>query len=264
MHPVVIRFSASLFIFISLSAITIHQSVAEQSAAAAVKIPPPRIPGYEKVTYKVKWLGAPVGTITVSINGMKKIDGRDAYHIEIIAKTNEFCSKIYRIDDRYVSYIDAKELYTLRHEVYRREGRYKKDAVTDFDQVNHKAHFRNFLDKSEKNFDIPPAVQDPVSTYYYFRNLPMEIGKGVTCWVCNNESNYRMFAVVEKKELINVPGMGRREGLLIQPYARLDGKVVRKGKAAGYFSCDEKRLPLLGILRGPIFTTIVAYADKVE
>lgn len=206
----------------------------------------------------------PVGTITVSINGIKKVRGRDAYEVEIIARTNDFCSRIYKINDRYISYVDAKEFYTLRHDVYRREGRYKKDAITEFDQINHKAYFRNFLDRSEKTFNIPPRVQDPVSTYYYFRKLPMAVGKGIMCWVCNNESNYQMFGVVEKRETVNVPGIGQKEGFYIQPYAKLDGKIVRKGKASGYFSCDEKRLPFLGILRGPIFTSIVAYLEKVE
>lgn len=238
--------------------------VTGQSRAEADAVPPPRIPSHERVTYKVRWLGAPVGTIVVSINGMKKVRGTDAYEIEIVAKTNDFCSKIYKIDDRYISYIDAEGLYTLRHEVYRREGRYKKDAVTDFDQINHRAHFKNFLDKSEKNFDIPPGVQDPVSAYYYFRVLSMAVGKGMMIWVCNNESNYQMFGVVEKRELVKIPGVGQREGFFIQPYAKLEGKIVRKGKASGYFSCDERRLPLLAILRAPLFTAITAYVEKVE
>jgi len=247
-----------------LIGITTTLSIAKQPEAAAIKVPLAGIPGYERVTYRVKWLNVPVGTLVVSVKGIKKIRERDAYEIEIIAKTNDLCSKIYKVDDRYVSYIDAKELYALRHEVYRREGRYKKDAVTDFDQINHRAHFRNFLDRSEKNFDIPSRVQDPVSAYYYFRTIPMVIGSGATFWVCNNESNYQMFGVVEKRELVKIPGIGQREGLFIQPYAALDGKVVRKGKASGYFSCDEKRLPLIAILRAPLFTTIVAYVEKVE
>ncbi|MDP2913584.1 MAG: DUF3108 domain-containing protein [Candidatus Omnitrophota bacterium] len=239
-------------------------SFAEQPQEGAVAAPPARIPKYERVTYNVRWLKAPVGKIVVSINGIKNIHGRDAYEVEIAAKTNDFCSKIYKIDDRYVSYVDMEGLYTLRHEVYRREGRYKKDAVTVFDQTNHKAYFKNFLDKSEKVFDIPPKVQDPVSAYYYFRTLPMSVGKGIDCWVSNNESNYHLFGVVEKKEIISIPNIGQREAFFIQPYAKLGGRLVRKGKASGYFSRDEKRTPLVGVIKAPLFTAIIAELEKAE
>lgn len=127
------------------------------------------LPNYEKLTYEIKWLGIPVGTLTASIKGIDKIVGRDAYVLEAVFKTNSFCSKIYPVEDRYVSYMDKERLCTLRHEVYRKEGRYKKDAITDFDQVNRKARFRNLLDKTEKEYDIPEGVHDFLSAYYYCR-----------------------------------------------------------------------------------------------
>ena len=229
--------------------------------AGAAQIAPPerRLPERERVVFNVKWLGLDVGRITASINGVKKINGRDAYELEAVAMTGGICSSIYPVNDRYVSYMDTERLHTLRHEVYRREGRYRKDAVTDFDQDAHRAYFTNLIDGSKKTIDIPPSVQDALGTAYYFRLIPVELGKPVEIRVYNNEQVYRLFGVADGIRTIRVPRLGARAGFHIQPYAELDGRIVKKGRASGYFSCDPGRLPLLVSIRGPVFTEVVGY-----
>ena len=223
-----------------------------------------KLPEYESLKYTIRWLGLPVGYITASIKGIRKINGRRAYYLEVIAKTNDFCSAIYKVDDKFVSYMDVETFSTLRHEVYRREGKYKKDAVTDFDHITRKAHFKNLLDESEKEFDIPEGTQDTLSACYYFRLLPVEVGKRIEYAVCNNEKNYKLLGVVESKGMIRVPKLGRRESLYIQPYAKLKGEKVKKGRVSGYFSVDSKRTPLLAIVQAPMFTEVTAALREVD
>ena len=237
---------------------------ARGAADIVIQEPDSQLPPYEKLIYNVKWLGIPVGTITSSIKDIEKKDGRDAYILEVTVKTNPFCSTIYKIEDRFVSYMDVEELYTLRHEVYRREGRYKKDAITDFDQSNQKAYFKNFIDNSEKVFNIPPRVQDTLSACYYFRLLPVKVGDNIKYTVCNNEDNYNLFCIIQFKTFINLPKIGRRAVFQLQPYAELNGKKVKKGKVSAFFSCDKKRLPLLIIIEAPLFTKIIAYLSEIE
>ncbi len=234
-------------------------------SAEDIVIEPPKdsFPEHEYLKYTVRWLGIPVGYITASIKGTKTINNREAYVLEVTARTNAFCSAIYRIEDRFVSYMDKENLCTLRHEVYRREGRYKKDAVTDFDQVSHKAYFKNMLDKSEKEFDIPPNVQDTLSACYYFRLLPIEIDKRIEYAVCNNESIYQLIGVVESKEIIDIPKLGDRKSFYIQPYAKLGNEKVKKGKVSGYFSSGSDRLPLLAVVQAPMFTEVTASLTEI-
>lgn len=229
--------------------------------AEEARIPPPAadLPEYEKTVFEVRWLGFKVGEITASVNGIKKINGRDAYELEATAATNGFCSAVYPVRDRYVSYMDKEKFRTLRHEVYRREGRYKKDAITDFDLSSGKARFRNLLDGSTKTIDVPDSVQDPLSAAYYFRLIPVDIGKKVELYVYNNEQVYRLFGVADRVRTVSLPRLGKRTGFRIQPYAVLDGDIVKKGAASGYFSCDRKRVPLLVSVKGPVFTEVVGY-----
>lgn len=228
-----------------------------------IEPPQPRLPENEYLKYTVRWLGVPVGYITASIKGIKILNNRKAYVLEVIAKTNAVCSVIYKIDDRFLSYMDVEELYTLRHEVYRREGRYKKDAITDFNQITHKAYFKNLLDKSEKELDIPPDVQDTLSACYYFRLLPTEIGRRIEYAVYNNESVYQLFGVIESKDFIKVPGLGKRSAFYMQPYAKLKDKKVKKGRVSGYFSTDSTRLPLLAVVQAPMFTEVTASLSEI-
>jgi hypothetical protein len=238
--------------FINEKGIVIHR--AEDIVIAE---PERRLPEYETMTFNLKWIGIHVGTVTLSVRGIRKIKDRDAYVLEAAFQSNRFLSSIYKIDDRYVSYMDIEKLHTLRQEVYRREGNYRKDAITDFDQVAHKAYFKNWVDKSEKVIDIPEDVQDTLSACYYFMLLPLKVGDRINYTVYNSEQNYQLMGAVEEKVFIKTAAMGLKEAFRMQPYVMQDGKPVQKGDLAAYFSCDKRRVPLLGKLRGVIFTEAV-------
>jgi hypothetical protein len=239
--------------------------LAEQSAEHIIIDPAQSaLPEYERLTYSVRWLGIPVGTITASINGIKEVNGRNAYELEVIVKTNAFCSAIYKIDDRFVSYMDTENFYTLRHEVYRREGRYKKDAITNFDHSAKKAYFKHIEDDSYEAIDIPYGVQDTLSACYYFRMISVEINSSIKYAVYNNEKIYQLFGNIESKDYIRLPRLGRKAAFYIQPYAQLEGEQVKKGRVKGYFSADSKRLPLSAVVQAPMLTEVMASLDSIE
>ena len=231
-----------------------------------IETPPKKLTPGEKLTYQVRWLGIQVGTIVASIAPeLEQVDGRSAYKVKVTVQTNDFCSAIYKIEDEFVSYIDAETMTTLRHKVHRREGRYKKDAITDFDQQKHIANFENFLDKSKKTFKIAESTQDTLSACYYFRTLRLKLGDRIKYFVVNNEQNYELFGVIEDKKFINIKGLGNYESFFIQPYAKvIGGEKVRKGRVSGYFSSDKKRLPILAIVQAPLFTKVTVTLSNIE
>ena len=244
--------------FIDEKGIPIHHS-----EDIVIEEPERRLPEYETMTFDLRWIGIPVGTVTMSIKGIRKINDRDAYVLEAAFASNKFLSSIYKVDDRFVSYMDVEKLYTLRQEVYRKEGSYRKDAITDFDQINHKAHFKNWIDKSEKVIDIPEGVQDTLSACYYFMLLPLKVGDRMDYYVYNSETTYQLIGVVEEKIFIKTAALGLKESFRMQPYVRLGGEKVQKGDLSAYFSCDKRRLPLMGKIKGVIFTEAVFTLSKI-
>jgi len=93
--------------------------------------------------------------------------------------------------------------------------------------------------------------------------LPIEIGEQIEYAVCNNESIYRLFGVIESKDFIKVPGLSKRPAFYMQPYAKLKDKKVKKGRVSGYFSTDSQRLPLLAVVQAPMFTEVTASLSKI-
>lgn len=212
----------------------------------------------EKLVYKIKWLGVTAGELISEVKGIEELRGRKAYRIEVTARTVGFCSTLYRIEDRYVSYLDVERLYSLRHEVHRREGGYKKDSATDFDQEAHKAYFQSATDGSTKTVDIPEGVQDTVTASYMARFLPLAEGKTFSFHVYNSEKVYELFLNIGAKRVMTVPGRGPKEMFHLVPFARLSGEKVREGSASGYITADEDRLPFLVVIKAPVFTSVTA------
>jgi hypothetical protein len=211
----------------------------------------------EELVYDLAWIGIKVGTVVTRVKGIEVINGRDAYVVELNAKTNAFCSNIYPVDDTFTTYIDKEKFVSLKHVVRRSEGRYRKNAVTVFDYGSNKAYFHNFLDGSRKTFDIPGYVQDTLSAAYYFRVLDLKPGLEVAYKVVNNEQVYDLFGIIGKKEFIRLGGT-TYETFHVEPYAKLKGDRVEKGKANGYFSCDRLRIPVYGTVKAPLFTKVTA------
>lgn len=217
----------------------------------------------EELTFDVAWLGINVGTCVARVKGIEAVDGRDAYVVELTAKTNDILSKIYPVDDRYTSYIDREKFITLKHVVRRREGRYKKDAVTVFDYTTNKAYFANSLDGSKKTFDIPGHCQDSLSAAYYFRMLDAKAGDKIEYKVVNNEQVYDIIGVIKNTAYVNVKGK-TYQAFYVEPYAKLKGEKVKKGRAGCWFSTSPDRLPVYGIVKAPLFTKVTAALVNVK
>ena len=104
-----------------------------------------RLPDHEKLTYEVRWLGMPIGTLTASIKGRENIGGKETYVLEALAKTNTFFSKIHKIDSRFVSFLDVEKLQPGDILVFR----YKNSRGTETG-----GHVMVVMDKPERASDV--------------------------------------------------------------------------------------------------------------
>ncbi len=216
-----------------------------------------KMPEHERLVYRITWLGLTAGELVAEVKGRVMWRGRPCYLIEVSARTLGMVAKFYPVEDHYRSYLDAEKFYSLRHEENRREGSYRKDAVTDFDHEAGKASFRNAVDKTEKTFDIPPGVQDNLTSAYIGRLMPLEPGQVYTFKVCNSEKVYDLFVSVSVRARV----MGRL-ALHLTPFARLNGEDFREGRASGYVTDDEKKVPFLVVIKAPVFTRVTAVLQE--
>jgi len=212
----------------------------------------------ESFSYKIKWMGVSVGRFEARVAGETVYNDRPVYIMEMIGGTNRWTSMIYRIRDRFVSYVDKEKLVPLKLEVSRREGFYKKDAVTIFDHEKGIASFHNTLDNSRKDFAIPDNVVDLMSVFYQLRHRSISLKELQQFDVIFAETIFTVYGQAEEEAEYKLPNGKHIAAYYSEPWALVDEKVVRDGKVNAYFSNDPFHIPLRITLKAPLFTKITA------
>ncbi|MEK6656821.1 MAG: DUF3108 domain-containing protein [Nitrospirota bacterium] len=214
--------------------------IAENSFAEAKPFP---FTVGEKFTFDITWMGFFAGTATLEVNQKVKYKDKDVYHIVSTAKSSRFVSTFYPVDDKSETFIDAKEVFSYLHKVRVREGGYKNDKETEFDQINHKAYYRRDSSKEEV-FDIPPKVQDALSCFYYFRTLDnIEIGKPIFIDTFESEKTWQLEVLILGKEKIKTP-VGEFNTIKLKPLLKFKGVFIHKGDVYIWVTDDYRRLPV--------------------
>jgi hypothetical protein len=222
-----------------------------------------KVPYKKRFIFLMAWNGIPVGSITAEIPRMIEYKGRQAYVVRLVTESNRFLSKIYKVEDTYISYVDAEKIHSLRFEADRKEGRYRKHVIVEYDFDKAKATYTNLTDGSVKTCDINKNVQDPLSAVCFFMTLPVKEGEKLDITVNLNEKNYNVFIQVEQFDIIKLPRVGEFPAYRIRPYAELNGKKYEKGRGWIYVSADNNRYPLYGVIRIP-FGKVTATLKSVE
>lgn len=218
----------------------------------------------KRLIYRIAWNGIPVGRIIGETQDIIDYRGRKVYVATLKTESNVFLSMIYRVADTYLSYVDVEDMSSRRYEADRKEGRYRKHVVVEYDFDSKEAIYTNHTDGSVKRCSITEPVHDPVSAMCYFMTLPVKQGDKVHVTINLNEKNYELYSIVEDLGLVKLPRLGEYSAFRIKLHAFLNGKEYRKGNAWMYFATGEKRLPLYGEVKirfGKITATLCREED---
>lgn len=235
----------------------------------AIEQPQQRLPEYAQLTYQVRWSGVPVGYLVNTIKGIQQVNGRDCYVLETVMKTNAVLSFIFPVTDRFTSFMDVEKKHSLRHVADVSEGKYRRNSVTDYDQEKHMAHFKNFRDNSEKEFEILPDTQDVITAYYYLMLLPVtEVGDKIEFNGTNTGLKYKLRGEITSKVFIKVPAYGHQAQnafvVRMNLVPEIKGKKIEEGVSDVYFSSAKERFPLYAVIKGPVFTEVTAALVKID
>ena len=128
----------------------------------------------ERITYAVYYtvigLYINAGTAVFSTR-LEKINDRPVYHVVGTGTTSSSYDWVYRVRDRYESYIDTATLQPLRFIRDVNEGGYKINQRYDFNKTT------NIASTSKGDYKVPACVQDVLSAIYYSRNIDFSKAK---------------------------------------------------------------------------------------
>lgn len=238
------KFRGALFFFAGLLVISPIE------ATEPVSVPPPSHhltnssfgPG-ERLTYDVTYFGAKAGTAVMEVMEKTRLKGREVYHIVSTAQSNDFVSLFYPVDDRVESFIDVEGFYPHYIKIKQHQGKRKREKAISFDQIQHRAV--QFKNNKEKVFEVPPRVQDSLSSLYFFRvKNAIDVGRSVFIDVHESEKNWLLEIRGLERERVTTP-VGTFDTIKVQAKVQYEGLFMDKGDVFIWFTEDEKRIPVM-------------------
>jgi hypothetical protein len=241
------NFSA-LFSFLFLF-VLLFQSFGEEKALSSInsknrndlKTGLPFQPG-ERLEFLINWMGMNAGKAIMEVGKEVEIREARAFHITSIARSNDFISRFFPVEDRIETFIDTENLFPLKFMIHQREGRRVKEREVQYDQTRHKAV--QLEEGKEEIFDIEPKAQDALSALYFFRTLNTPApGESAIIKVHEGGKNWDLEVKVLGKESLDTP-VGPFNTVKTVVMARYEGVFLNKGDITVWFTDDNRHLPV--------------------
>ena len=177
------------------------------------------------------------GTAVMQIPEMIDYNGKKCLRIVSIATTNGFVSQFYPVRDTVESYIDSDGIFTHYFRKHLREGGYKIDRITVFDQRRHLAI------TGKDTIPTYSFTQDVLSSLYFIRTHEIEPGKEILIDNHTDKKNYPLRVIVHGRERIEVPA-GKFNCLIVEPVMRYEGIFKAKGRIKIWLTDDQYKIPV--------------------
>ncbi|UCE66156.1 MAG: DUF3108 domain-containing protein [Candidatus Zixiibacteriota bacterium] len=192
----------------------------------------------ERLEFSVKYGKLPAGSAVMEIPGIIELDGHDCYEIVSTAQSNNVVSVFYKVRDTVKTFVDIDGIFPHKFWKKLREGSYKTEKTTIFDQKNHYA---------VTDGDTIPTytfVQDAFSSLYYIRTQELTAGQDIFIDNHTSKKNFPLKLKVLKKERVKVPA-GEFDCVVVEPMMRAEGIFKAKGRIRVWLTDDQYKMPVL-------------------
>ncbi len=120
----------------------------------------------EQLTYRIHYGIIDAGQVTIKIqDSITTVVGKKAYHIVGTGVSTGVVGAVFKVDDRYETYMDAQALCPLMFIRRVNEGGFKINQDQLYDQDYH------VVNCNGKKYKVPAYVQDMLSSFYYARTF---------------------------------------------------------------------------------------------
>ncbi|MGA9115825.1 MAG: DUF3108 domain-containing protein, partial [Bacteroidota bacterium] len=212
----------------------------------------------ERLVFDVNYGFITAGEAVMSIPSYDSVAGRRCYRIEFSVNSLPSFSWIYRVEDRYLTFVDVQAVAPLRFEQHIREGSYRRDFVAEFDQA------RNVARTTEGEFPIPAYVHDIMSAFYFARTIDFSgfrPGDGITLFNFYKDKSHELRVRFLGRQELEVEA-GTFRTIVVEPLVREGGLFKSEGRIVVWLSDDERKIPVrvnTKVLIGSIDTELREY-----
>jgi len=191
------------------------------------------------VFYNALGLYINAGTANITVSS-EKLFNKPVYHITGTGSTNSKYDWIFKVRDRYETYIDTVTLQPYKFIRNVDEGGYKKYENITFNQA------ANTAITTRGVFKVPNCIQDVVGAVYYARNIDFnkyKPGDKIPFSMFLDNEVYSMYIRYEGKVTVKTR-YGKFRAIKFKPLL-LKGTIFEGGeRMTVYVSDDQNKIPL--------------------
>jgi len=203
----------------------------------------------EELVYKATFGGIPAGTARMRVAGIEMVRGRPAYHVVFSIDGG---IPLFRVHDRYESWIDVQTLASLRHRQQIAEGGYRR--TTTYEIYPERRQFR------KNDEPLEPSVAQPLddgSFLYAVRATGVAVGETRRDDRYFRPDRNPVVLTGLRRETVKVAA-GTFGATVVRPAIRANGLFSDNGDAQVWFSDDAQRIPVLVKTRFAKFSLTLA------
>ncbi len=212
----------------------------------------------ERLKFEVRALSMLGGYATLEVGDYTKVAGRPCLTLTAHANSVFPLTPIYPVGDVQTSYFDSVDFLTWKFENHIHEGDYRANNLELYDQLKH-TMTRKHNEEAAEEKTIAPFSEDLISCFYYFRLLPMQVGKTYAIPTQSSGKNYQLYVRVLSREKVTVPA-GTFDCFRLKPIVKEDTVFRNKGEIDLWVTADQRHMPVKvesGIVIGSIDIDLV-------
>jgi hypothetical protein len=209
------------------------------------------------------------GHLNVKVLPFVEVNGAKAYHLQVTAKSNDFFSHFYGVDDVADTYLNFESMLPYNLETRVRESKQLKDIRSFIDHDKLKADYwekkvtkQHGEENKKLQWDILPYTQNVISAAYYMRIFTYTPGKTLQFRVTDEGKNIVAKIHILRKEKLSTP-FGTLDTVVARPEFQVDGIFKPVGEILFWVTDDDRKF-IVRIESAIKIGTIVAKVTKID
>jgi hypothetical protein len=194
----------------------------------------------ERLVFDVSYGPVTAGEAFMTIPRYDSVAGRKCFKVQFGVNSLPSFSWIYKVEDRYLTYIDVETIAPLKFEQHVREGGYSMDFVAEFDQVKHIARTPDGV------YPIPEYVHDILSAFYYVRTIDfsgMKTGDTMTLFNFYRDKSHELVVKILGRQELEIEA-GTFNTIVVEPMVKEGGLFKSEGRIVIWLSDDDLKIPV--------------------
>ncbi|MBM2846298.1 MAG: hypothetical protein HW407_1610 [Bacteroidetes bacterium] len=216
----------------------------------------------ERLVFEVSYGFINAGEAVMAVAAYDSIAGRKCYRVEFTVTSHPSFNWIYKVEDRYLTYIDVEAIAPWKFEQHIREGTYRRDFIAEFDQIHHVAR------TTEGEYPIPEYVHDIMSAFYFCRTIDFsnyKVGDGVMLSNFYKDKSHELMVRFLGRQELEVEA-GTFNTIVVEPLVKEGGLFKSEGRIVIWLSDDERKIPVrvnTKVVIGSIDTELKSYSGLI-